>query len=42
MRDLIHIVGGRRNALLGFREGLPFVAFIAALYALAMLAPLHK
>jgi len=39
MRELIHIVGGWKNALLGFRDGLPLVGLIAAVYALAMLWP---
>lgn len=40
LKQLIAIAGGRQNALRGIVEGLPLIGLLAAVYALAMLAPM--
>lgn len=40
LRCLANLVGGRQNALRGIAEGLPLIGLLAAVYALAMLAPM--
>lgn len=37
MKHLITLTGGYRNALKGIAEGLPLLALLAAVYAVAML-----